>query len=132
MRLTIAVPAAHVDDANDLAMVLGYGPADAQTYRTPAWKDAAGNLYSAASLEVVAAFLTSAVSSLSRPAWDEAPYTVNMAGAARAQALIVVWAGEGPVPQASPNAITAVAGPPGRDAIIMLGLTPKEVVDEEA
>lgn len=36
MIITIAVPAAHVSDANDLAMVLGYGPPDEQTYGEPA------------------------------------------------------------------------------------------------
>lgn len=126
MRLTIAVPEQHREDANNLAVVLGYGPADGQTYREPAWQDASGNLYSAASLDVSEAFFTSALAPLSRPAWDEAPYTVNMAGANRAQALVVVWTGEGPLPQATPDVITAVAGDNGPAALAAMGLSPIE------
>jgi len=32
MKLTIACPATLRSDANNFAMVLGYGPADAETY----------------------------------------------------------------------------------------------------
>lgn len=35
MRLTIICPAAHIADANNLAQVLGYGPADGLTYGEP-------------------------------------------------------------------------------------------------
>ena len=40
MRLTIACPEALRDDANQLAMVLGYGPSDAETYVALNWQDA--------------------------------------------------------------------------------------------
>jgi len=40
MRLTIACPATIRSDANQLAMVLGYGPADAETYGSLNWQDA--------------------------------------------------------------------------------------------
>ena len=52
MRLTIACPATLRSDANNFAMVLGYGPSDAETYGTPNWQDADGNLYAVASLPV--------------------------------------------------------------------------------
>ena len=42
MRLTIACPEALRDDANQLAMVLGYGPSDAETYVAMNWQDAGG------------------------------------------------------------------------------------------
>ena len=42
MRLTIACPEALRDDANQLAMVLGYGPSDAETYVALNWQDAGG------------------------------------------------------------------------------------------
>ena len=42
MRLTIACPGALRDDANQLAMVLGYGPDDAETYGELNWQDAGG------------------------------------------------------------------------------------------
>ena len=44
MRLTIACPVPLRDDANNLAMVLGYGPSDAETYVALNWQDAGGNL----------------------------------------------------------------------------------------
>ena len=40
MRLTIACPNALRDDANQLAIVLGYGPADAETYSELNWRGA--------------------------------------------------------------------------------------------
>ena len=40
MRVTIACPAALRSDANNLAMVLGYGPSDAKTYVALNWQDA--------------------------------------------------------------------------------------------
>ena len=70
MRLTIACPKALRDDANQLAMVLGYGPADAETYGSLNWLDTAGNLYACASLIVSDAFTTTAQSGLQRPSWD--------------------------------------------------------------
>ena len=42
MRLTIACPATLCSDANNLAMVLGYGPSDAETYVALNWQDAGG------------------------------------------------------------------------------------------
>ena len=42
MRLTIACPDALRDDANNLAMVLGYRPDDAETYVALNWQDAGG------------------------------------------------------------------------------------------
>ena len=89
MRLTIACPEALRDDANNLAIVLGYGPSDAQTYVALNWQDADGNLYACASLIVSDAFTTTAQSGLQRPAWDTDSH-VNMAGANRAQAALEI------------------------------------------
>lgn len=124
MRLTILCPAAHIPDANHLAMVLGYGPADALTYGEPTWQDAGGNLYAAASFEAPPEWITAAQSPLSRPAWDAEPYTVNMAGAERAQAALVFFVsdGETPPPQASTDALTAIGGMDGTDALAAMGL----------
>jgi len=98
MRVTIICPEAHREDANQLAMVLGYGAADALTYGEPQWQDAAGNRYAVASLEVAPAFIDAAQATLDRPVWDGensdedgVGYQVNMAGAARAQALVSIW-----------------------------------------
>ena len=62
MRLTIACPDALRDDANNLAMILGYGLGDALTYGGLNWQDAGGNLYACASLTVSDAFTTAAQS----------------------------------------------------------------------
>ena len=130
MILTIAVPAAHVADANDLAMALGFSTADEQTYGNPSWQDTAGNLYSAASLGASDGFVTTATSTMQRPEWDTEQY-ISMAAANRAQDLVVVWAADGDTdaPQANPNAITAIGGMNGLDALAAMGLTrmPQEI-----
>lgn len=118
IRIVIACPEAHIGDANNLAMVLGMGPADGLTYGAPGWQDGAGNLYAVASLPVSPEWLVAAQTGLERPAWDTEPYAVNMAGAERAQARVVLHspAGEGddptPVPQANPDTILALPGDP--------------------
>lgn len=125
MRLTIACPAAHANDSNQLAMVLGYGPADGLTYSNVGYQDAFGNLYACASLPVGEGFIGAATSALQRPEWDT-DNTVNMAGAARAQALVALWVAtdENPEPPlANPNVITAVAGEDGVSMITAMGLT---------
>ena len=70
LRLTIACPDALQDDANNLAMALGYRPDDAGTYVGLNWQDADGNLYACASLIVSDTFVSTAQSTLSRPVWD--------------------------------------------------------------
>ena len=125
MIITIAVPAAHIADANQLSMILGYGPADALTYREPQWQDASGNLYACASAEAGPNFIGNAQAALARPAWDVEPYIVNMAGANRAQALVVLWlaGSETAAPKAATGAITAIGGMDGLAALALMGLT---------
>ena len=89
MRLTIACPEALRDDANNLAMVLGYRPDDAETYVGLNWQDAGGNLYACASLPVSDTFTTTAQSGLQRPSWDTDSH-VNMDAARRGQAALVL------------------------------------------
>lgn len=121
MIVTIACPAAHVSDANQLAMILGYGPADELTYGGLNWQDAAGNLYACASALVGPNFVSDAQAALARPAWDVEPYDVSLAGARRAQALVVLWT-DGAMPVASPDHITAIAGMDGLAALAAMGL----------
>ena len=119
MRLTIACPDALRDDANQLAMVLGYGPDDAQTYVYLNWQDVDGNLYACASLPVSDTFTSTAQSPLQRPVWDT-DNTVNMAGANRAQAALVF----SPVPVlALPDKLTACVGEDALAALAAMGLT---------
>ena len=123
MRLTIACPNALRDDANNLAMVLGYRPDDAETYVGLNWQDAGGNLYACASLPVSDTFTTTAQSPLQRPAWD-IDNTVNMAGANRAQSALVFSLT--PV-TAMPDKLTACVGDDALATLAAMGLTQVEV-----
>ena len=124
MILTIAVPVAHVADANHLAMALGLSVADEQTYGDPSWEDTAGNLYSAASLGVSVGFINLATSPMHRPLWDTEG-VIDLVAAGRAQALVVLWmfGNSTDAPQANPNDITAILDMKGLDALAAMGLT---------
>jgi len=123
MRITIACPDALRDDANKLAMVLGYGPSDAETYGELNWQDAGGNLYACASLTVSDAFVSTAQSTLSRPAWDTDNH-VNMDAARRAQAALVFSLT--PV-TAMPDKLTACVGDDALAVLAAMGLAQVEV-----
>jgi len=123
MRLTIACPATLRSDANQLAMVLGYGPDDTETYVALSWQDAAGNLYACASLPVSDTFTTTAQSGLQRPSWDT-DSAISMAAANRAQAALVFSLT--PV-TAMPDKLTACAGDDALATLAAMGLTQVEV-----
>ena len=123
MRLTIACPAPLRDDANNLAMVLGYGPDDAETYVALNWLDTADNLYACASLIVSDTFVSTAQSTLSRPAWDTDSH-VNMAAANRAQAALVFSL---EAVEVAPDKLTACAGDDALATLAAMGLTQVEV-----
>jgi len=126
MRLTIAVPSAHIDIANHYAMALGYSEADGLTYRNPSWEDADGNLYAVASLPVSEVFVGAATSPLVRPEWDGGE-VIDMTKATQAQGLVVLWTpneNDPYPPQANPIQIVATLGMSGREAISAMGLTP--------
>ena len=123
MRLTIACPATLRSDANNLAMVLGYGPDDAETYGELNWNDAGGNLYACASLAVSDAFTTTAQSGLQRPAWDT-DSIISMAAANSAQAALVFSLE--PV-AAMPDKLTACVGDDPLATLAAMGLTQVEV-----
>lgn len=125
MRITAACPEEMIGDANDLAMVLGSGPDDGQTYTVPNWQDADGNRYAAASFETRGEWSGRAQRALARPLWDAQPYTVNMAGARRAQAALMFWAppvAGGRAPSAHPASLTAIGGMEGLEALAVMGL----------
>jgi hypothetical protein len=129
-RATIIVPDAMRDDANQLAMVLGEGPADEKTVGAPSYEDAVGNLYAVASTVATGNFEPVATSTLERPAWDSEPYVVNMTGAERAQAALYVY-GQNGTDGASTGRIWVLLEPaPGnaQDAIALSGVT--QVEDE--
>lgn len=111
MRVTIACPEALIGDANQLALCLGYGEADAQTYGAPGWQDAAGNLYAVASALVSEAFAATAGSALAEPPWG-----ADMAAAARAQAAIRIGGA------ADPAHLVAVFDEDPQAALVVLGV----------
>jgi len=123
MRLTIACPKALRDDANQLAMVLGYGPDDAKTYVALNWKDVDGNLYAVASLTVSDTFTTAAQSGLQRPSWDT-DSAISMAAADRAQAALVFSL---EAVEVAPDKLTACAGDDALATVAAMGLTQVEV-----
>ena len=112
MRVTIACPEALISDANQLALCLGFGPADAHTYGAAVWLDAEGNRYAVASAIVPTRFATDASSPLEAPPWG-----ADMAAAARAQALIQIGA------PAAPDRLAAVFGDDAGAALLVLGVT---------
>ena len=122
LRLTIACPDALRDDANNLAMALGYRPNDAGTYVGLNWQDADGNLYACASLIVSDTFVSKAQSTLSRPAWD-VDNIIDMDAARRAQAALVFSLT--PV-TAMPDKLTACAGDDALAVLAAMGLTQVE------
>jgi hypothetical protein len=113
-----------VSDANHLAMVLGFGPADALTYKGGRWQDSDGALYAVASTVIGGGFVSRATSTLARPEWDTTNH-VNMAGAGRAQAAVALIQ-DGASPLASPTRITAIIGDDGLAALATMGLAPVE------
>ena len=123
MRLTIACPATLRSDANNLAMVLGYGPDDAETYVALNWNDVDGNLYACASLTVSDAFTTTAQTALQRPAWDT-DSAISMAAANRAQAALVFSL---EAVEVAPDKLTACAGDDALATLAAMGLTQVEV-----
>ena len=113
-RIIMICPAAHVGDANQLAMALGDSVASWQhTFGAASRPDADGALYSLASWDTDDAWLVAVQSVPERPAWD-ADNAVNMAAAIRAQARVLVYdpASGDPVPQASAAAILILPGEP--------------------
>lgn len=125
IRITILCPEAHVGDANQLAMALGEGPADGLTFGPPGWQDRAGNRHAVASLQVSAGWLCAAGRALLRPEWDVPPYRINLTGAGRAQAAVLIWAPEPegpPLPEPQPGRVIVIVGLAPETALLMAGM----------
>jgi hypothetical protein len=118
VRITVACPENMISDANHLAMVLAFSPADANTYGEPLWEDAQGARYAAASFEVAPEWIGMAQTELLRPDWD-AEEVIDMSAAVRAQAALLFTTG--PVP-AAPFRLTAIGGMDGLKAMDAMGL----------
>lgn len=155
MRLTIATPAAELDDTRNLAVALGwingYTPAEWENSFSAQYQDAQGGIYHISSFEASTAWIAVAtqMGPVERPPQDVgtldpdtgeygAPYVVNLAGARRAQDRLVIWqpatpdteTGEmpaNPVPQVGADKLVAVIGMKGPAALTAMGLQPIEV-----
>ena len=116
-KATIAAPAAHIPDANQLALALGESSADYQTFSTASYQDAQGNLYAVCSTVSKPIFATMAGQPLQAP--DHAP-DMDLEAATRAQSLLQINGGI-----ASPDVIAVILGhrlESAQDHIHMLGL----------
>ena len=116
---TIATPASHIPDANQLALCLGESSADDQTFTTASYQDTQGNLYALCSTVAKPIFAELAGQPLQ--ALDHAP-DMDLAAATRAQGILQINGGT-----ASPDVIAVILGDrkeSAQDHIRAMGLTP--------
>ena len=117
-KATIATPASHIPDANQLALALGESSADDRTFTTATWQDADGNLYAVCSTVAKPVFAELAGQPLQAP--DHAP-DMDLAAATRAQGMLQINGGA-----VSPDVIAVILGDrleSAQDHIAALGLT---------
>ena len=117
-RVTVAAPAAHIPDANQLALALGESSADDQTFTAASYQDASGNLYAVCSTVAKPIFAEMAGQPLKAP--DHAP-GMDLVAATRAQSLLQINNG-----RATPDVIAVILGDrleSAQDHIKALGLT---------
>ena len=118
-KATIATPASHIPDANQLALCLGESSADDRTFSTASYQDAQGNLYAVCSTVAKPIFADLVGQPLQAP--DHAP-DMDVEAATRAQALLQINGGT-----ASPDVIAVILGDrkeSAQDHIKAMGLTP--------
>ena len=125
MRITVSCPQALIPQANQLAMCLAFSEADSRTYGALNWQDTNDNFYAAASFVALEHWITFAQSPLVRPDWDTEEI-IDMVAAAEAQAALVFST---EALAASPNALTAIGGMEGIEALAAMGLT--QVPDDD-
>ena len=116
-KATIATPASHIPDANQLALCLGESTQDERTFTVASYQDASGNLYAVASTVTKPIFAEMAGQPLQAP--DHAP-DMDLAAATHAQALLQINGGI-----ANPDVIAVILGDrleSAQDHIKALGL----------
>jgi len=113
-RIIMICPEAHVGDANHLMMALGDSvEAWQDTFSAVGWQDGDGAMCSVACWDADPAWLVAVQSVPERPDWD-VDNAINMAGAIRAQARVVLYDPDDgdAVPQASASTILILPGEP--------------------
>jgi len=116
-KATIAAPAAHIPEANQMALCLGESTQDDRTFTVASYQDASGNLYAVASTVTKPIFAEMAGQPLQAP--EHAP-DMDLAAATRAQALLQINGGI-----ATPDVIAVILGDrleSAQDHIAALGL----------
>lgn len=122
-RVTVIVPAALIDAANHVHVLLGKSKGF-NTYGEPQWQDAQGNLYAVSS----GLWSDAQIAGVTNPdvlRQIEPPEGVDMALAAQAQAsfeLRQVAEGGDPLPSPMKGGILALAGPRSVDLLAEIGI----------
>ena len=112
LNLTIACPLAMIDAANQLALTIGLSPADVQTFGRVV-KTIGGQSYAIANLRARPSFVYVPHVDLSAKATEKGADPVAVEDM---RALLVVWAGDGPPPQADPAKMVVIVQPIERGA----------------
>ena len=133
IRTTIATPAAHMPDANQLALALGESAADINTFTAARYQDAAGNLYAVCSTVAKPIFAQSASQPLQAP--DFAP-DADLEAATRAQSILNIEdrINGGEAITATPDTIAVILDDrlaSAQEHIASLGLTPVPIPEDE-
>jgi hypothetical protein len=126
-RVTIVCPEAMTADANQLALVLGESPADDQTFGTPRYEDASGNLYAVSSARVKEDFENDAATTLLAPAHSP---EADLTAAERAQAVLYIYGQHG-TEGAAPGRLWALVEPVPGDAKAALELAGVNQIETE-
>ena len=123
LRITIAVPEALIQEANQLAMAIGQSQADQYTFDTVNYKDANNNRYAVASTVAINTFPETASRDLQTAITERygEESVVNLQQAQLAQSKLIVGITD-PYPIAQPNNIVAIIHPDPKFAIQAMNL----------
>jgi hypothetical protein len=116
-KIVIVVGETLCADARELERCLAGSEATIAPFQDLDWQDDHGNLYAAMAPLVRPEWIAAAGQILAHPEWG-----ADMDAARRAQAALVVWAGEGQPPKADPSQLTVIVGMPLADAFTALGV----------
>ena len=92
-RITVAVPEAYINIANQLALIAGEFPADANTFRQASWQDKDGNKYAVCSAVAKPVVLDLYEAKLSELELPEFKQEANIEQAQQALDMMVLYDG---------------------------------------
>jgi len=117
-----------MEAANHLAVAIGEGSGDFQTFDQADWVDAEGNKYAVASMQATATLFAYAGSMLQHR--DFAPEDWSFELASFAQSKVNLWMGEDEIPTADQEQIVGVVMDDAMQALAAMGLTRAGANDE--